>query len=120
MPVPRRDGPRARKGAVRPLFSRTVEEWEALGAPESLYDEAEAARCERDMERRHNPPESSLSEAFAGTPAEGAAIHAEAMRWWSKARPWFLSEAGALTAEESAQLDRQARANRERGGSGSS
>jgi len=114
MPAPRRDGPSARRGTGQyPLFSRTVEEWQALGAPEHLYNEAEAARCERET----MPPGSSLSEAFAGTAAEGAAVHSEAMRWWQQARPAFLAEAGDLTPAEAAQLDRSERARRGESGS---
>ncbi len=94
----RRPPERPAEGVIG-LFRRTPEAWRALGAPPSLWDEAEAAAAWR---RCALPAFSGLVVVEDQAPGGTRFL---ARRWWTVAAPYFLHTVGALTAAERGELE---------------
>ena len=84
-------------GVVREPFDRSPAAWGRLGAPPELYDAATAAAAWNSY-----APRGWRLDGFPEHPAR----HILAQRHWRWARPAFLAEAGALTADEASLLER--------------
>lgn len=94
----RRKAPALADG-VTGLFDRTVEAWQALGAPKSLYDDQAGAEAYR---RCSGWDLSALESTFSHKYLQRLCAH----RWQQVARPQFLSRVGNLTAAERTELER--------------